>query len=336
MDRFLSIEAFVRVAQAQSFAEAARQLRLSKSVLTTRVQQLEALVGVPLFHRTTRSVRLSEAGKAFYPDCLELVRRTNNVVDQMRGSQASPTGLLRVHALTGFVLGHLAPVVREFQRRYPELRIDLFVSDAVIDPVKQGFDVALQIFPAAAEDLVSRRLFPVRRVFCAAPSYLKKAGEPKDPGQLREHVLGLYSGYPTRDRWAFHPLGAKRGGMLSIDLKSTLLSNSVHFLQEWALGSGGIVCLPTLVASQALQSGALKVVLRDWQLSCFWLSAVYARTQGEALKLRLFIEALALAYAVSVPPWDQPLIKGRLLPEALLEGSRGSVAELPPERHTLF
>jgi DNA-binding transcriptional LysR family regulator len=319
MDRFLSIEAFVRVAQAQSFAEAARQLRLSKSVITTRVQQLEELLSAPLFHRTTRTVRLSETGQAFYKDCLDLVTRTHDIVDQMRAAQASPAGLLRVHALTGFVLGHLAPVVRDFQTRYPELRIDLFVSDAVIDPVKAGFDVALQIFPAAADDLVARRLFPVRRLFCAAPEYLENHGALTDPRQLRDHALGLYSGYPTRDHWAFHPVRAHKGGVAMIDLKSALLSNSVHFLQDWALCGGGIVCLPTLVASQALQAGRLKAVLCDWQLTCLWLSAVYASTQRGAFKLRLFIEALAAAYAGGAPPWDKPLIDAGILPEALVE-----------------
>ena len=106
VDRFLSIEAFVRVAQSQSFAEAARQLRLSKSVVTARVQQLEDLLGGPLFHRTTRAVRLSEMGQAFYRDCHELVSRTNEIVDQMREVRGSPAGLLRVHVLTGFALGH--------------------------------------------------------------------------------------------------------------------------------------------------------------------------------------------------------------------------------------
>jgi DNA-binding transcriptional LysR family regulator len=283
------------------------------------VQQLEELLGVPLFHRTTRAVRLSETGQAFYRDCLDLVTRTNDVVDQMRGAQSSPAGLLRVHALTGFVLGHLAPVVREFQQRYPELRIDLFVSDAVIDPVKEGFDIALQIFPAADGDLVARRLFPVRRVFCAAPDYLERLGTPDNPRKLREHALGLYSGYPTRDHWAFHPVQASHGGVVMIDLKSTLLSNSVHFLQDWALDGGGIVCLPTLVASAALQSGRLKAVLSDWQLSCFWLSGVYARTQRGAFKLRLFIEALAASYASGTPPWDKPLIEAGLVPETLIE-----------------
>ena len=104
-----------------------------------------------------------------------------------------------------------------------------------------------------------------------------------------------------------------------IALKSTVLSNSVHFLQDWALDGAGIVCLPTVVASQALQDGRLRVVLGDWQLSCFWLSGVFARTQRGAFKLRLFIEALAAAYAGEVPPWDVGLIHAGLLPAALVE-----------------
>ncbi len=327
MDRFLSIEAFVRVAQAQGFAEAARQMRLSKSVLSTRVQQLEDHLGVPLFHRTTRHVRLSEIGEAYFRDCVDLVNRTQDIVDQMRAAQASPSGLLRVHALTGFVLGHLAPVVRDFQLRFPDLRIDLMVSDAVIDPVKEGYDLALQLFPAAADDLVARRLFPVRRVFCAAPAYLEGHEALTDPRQLRDHALGLYSGYPTRDRWAFHPVREHRREVVMMELKSALLSNSVHFLRDWALAGGGVVCLPTLVASEALQEGRLKAVLGDWQLSALWLSVVYAATQRSAFKLRLFVEALAAAYAGGLPPWDRPLIASGLVRETLLEPAEGPATE---------
>lgn len=317
MDRFLSIEAFVRVAQAQSFAEAARQLRLSKSVVTTRVQQLEALLDGPLFHRTTRAVRLTEMGQALFRDCADLVTRTNEIVDQMRGVQGSPTGLLRVHALTGFVLGHMAGLLHGFQQRYPELRIDLFVSDAVIDPVKQGYDVALQIFPAVSEDLVSRRLFPVRRVFCAAPAYLEANGAPRHPRELPGHRLGLYSGYPTRDRWLFHRPG--KAAPVQIDLKPALLSNSVHLLAEWGRDGAGIVCLPTLVASEAIADGRLQIVLPEFQLSSFWLCAVYPRTQRGVFKLRLFIESLATAYAGGQPPWDQPLIERGLVARELLD-----------------
>ena len=317
MDRFLSIEAFVRVAQTQSFAEAARQLRVSKSVVTTRVQQLEEMLGGSLLHRTTRAVRLSEMGQAFFRDCQELVNRTNEIVDQMREARGSPAGLLRVHALTGFVLGHLARQLAEFQERYPEIQLDLFVSDAVIDPVKQGFDVALQIFPPVSEELVSRRLFPVRRVFCATPDYLKRHGTPKHPNDLYGHRLGLYSGYPTRDRWVFHP---RDQDALQIELKPALMSNSVHLLREYACEQAGIVCLPTLVAGESIARGQLKVVLGDYALSSFWLSAVYPRTLRGAYKLRLFIEGLAAAFSVGEPPWDRALIDKRLINPDLLEG----------------
>lgn len=320
MDRFLSIEAFVRVAQSQSFAEAARQLRLSKSVVTARVQQLEDLLGGPLFHRTTRAVRLSEMGQAFFRDCHELVSRTNEIVDQMREVRGSPAGLLRVHALTGFVLGHMAHLLRDFQERYPEVLLDLFVSDAVIDPVKEGFDVALQIFPAASEELVARRLFPVRRVFCASPEYLRQRGAPQHPRDLSSHRLGLYSGYPTRDRWVFHHhADPGTDEPVTLDLKPTLMSNSVHLLRDYGCEHAGVVCLPTLVASDAIRQGQLQVVLAPYQLSSFWLSAVYPRTQLGAFKPKLFIETLAHAFAGGEPPWDRELIARGVLPAGLIE-----------------
>src|SRR4051812_25914470 len=198
MDRLQNIETFVRVAQTQSFAEAARQLRVAKSVVTTRIKQLEDYLGGPLFHRSTRVVRLSELGQAFLRDCTDLVGRANDMVDQMRDVRGKPAGTLRIHALTGFVLGHFGALLREFQPRYPDIRLELMVSDSVVDPVQAGVDCALQIFPAASSELISRPLFPVRRVFCATPHYLAAHPEPQDPRDLPPPQLGLYSGYPTR------------------------------------------------------------------------------------------------------------------------------------------
>lgn len=321
MDRYLSIEAFVRVADAQSFTEAARSLRVSKSVVTARVQQLEEMLGSALFHRNTRVVRLSETGQAFYRDCHELVGRTNELVEQMQGVRGSPSGVLRVHALTGFVHGPLARLLRIFQERYPELSLDLQVSDVSVNPINAGFAVALQMFPIYAEGLVVRRLFPIRRLFCASPDYLKRHGTPKDPKDLLSHRLGLYSGYPTRDKWTFY----KRSGAaddpvsLTLDLKPTLMSNSVHLLGEYGCEHAGIVCLPTFAASDRIVRGDLDVVLADYQLSSFWLSMVYARTQKGIYKLRLFVEMLANEFAGGDPPWDQVLIERGQLPAGLIE-----------------
>jgi DNA-binding transcriptional LysR family regulator len=314
MDRFSAIDTFVRVAESRSFTEAARQMRLSRSVVTARIQQLESFVGAPLFHRNTRSVQLSELGLTFLRDCAELVGRTNEVVDQMREVTTSPSGRLRVHALPGFVLGHLARVLQEFQARYPQIVLDMIVNDAVIDPVKEGFDCALQIFPPRSEELISKKLFPVRRVFCASPEYMKRHGTPRLPRDLKGHRIGWYSGYPTRERLAFHGPGE----VVSLELDPVLLTNSVHLLREYALEHAGIVCVPTLVASDAVLSGSLKLVLPEHQLTSFWLSIFYPTTVRSSLKLKLFLETLTASFS-GVPPWDQALIERKLLTPTIIE-----------------
>jgi len=314
MDRFLSIEAFVRVAETQSFAEAARQLGVAKSVVTSRVQHLEEFLAVPLLHRTTRTVRLSEVGEVFYRDCSELLGRADALVEHVRDLRGSPAGLLRVHALPGFVLGHLARVLREFQDRFPAIVLDLVVNDAVVDPVREGFDCALQIFPPSSDALVERRLFPVRRVFCASPAYLEGRGLPVVPEDLAGHRLGLYSRYPTRDRWVF----TSERGQVSLELKPFLRTNSVHLLRDYALADAGIVCIPTLVAADDILSGRLQVVLPEHRLSSFWLSAVYPATHRGTFKLRLFLDGVEGSFAGG-PRWDQQLVEKGLLPAALLD-----------------
>ena len=314
MDRLENIETFVRVAQTQSFAEAARQMRVAKSVVTSRVKQLEDHVGAPLFHRSTRVVRLSDVGQAFLRDCTELVGRANDIMDQMRDARAGPTGTLRIHALTGFVLGHFATLLRAFQVNFPDIHLELIVSDAVVDPVKAGVDCALQIFPAASTELVSRSLFPVRRVFCATPEYLRSHGTPEDPRDLHKHTLGLYSGYPTRDRWTFHHAGEQ----VTLYMSAALLTNSVHLLREYAMEHAGIVCLPTLVASEAVLSGALKLVLPEHLLTSFSLSVFYPTTVRSSLKLKLFLETLGASFS-GTPPWDRALIERGLLSASIIE-----------------
>ncbi len=299
MDRFQSIDAFVRVAEASSFADVARQLGVSKSVITTRVQQLEEFVGAPLFHRTTRHVRLSEIGELFYKECADLIARANGLVDQMRDSRITPTGTLRIHALPGFVLGHMAHLLSQFQNQYPGIAIDLTVNDAVIDPVKEGFDCALQIFPPASEDLIERRLFQVRRIFCASPDYLAAHPQIAEPEDLLSHRLGLYSRYPSRDRWVF--TGTDR--QVILDLKPALRTNSVHMLLDYAIDGGGVVCIPTIVAADAILSGKLKLLIKNYQLSHFWFSAVFPKTQRNMVKLRLFLDHITESFN-EIPPWD--------------------------------
>ncbi len=309
MDRFLSIQAFVRVAEKQSFADAARQLGVANSVVTTRVKQLEEFIDAPLFHRTTRSVKLSEIGAAYYKECADLVAKLDGLTDQMRELKSSPVGALKLHVLPGFALGHLSRVLHEYQDRFPDIMLDIVVNDRVIDPVEEGVDVALQIFEPASDVLIARRVFPIRRLFLASPEYIERHGMPRRPEELMRHRLGVYDRYPTGDHWQF--LRGKR--KVNIDLHPHLRTNSVHLLREHALAHAAVVCIPTIAASDDILTGRLTPALYGYRLSSYWLTAVYPATHRYSLKVKLFVDFIQHRFR-GEPPWDRVLMTNGFLP----------------------
>ncbi|AMP38818.1 LysR family transcriptional regulator [Ralstonia solanacearum] len=307
MDRFLSIEAFVRVAETHSFAEAARQLGVTNSVVTHRVQQLERYIEAPLFHRSTRHVRLSEVGETYYKQCAHAVAMLSDLTDQMRGLRATPAGKLRIRMLPGYALHHFARPLARFSAQYPDIQLDVVVDDSVVDPIAEGFDVVFQIFPPINDSLIEKRLFILRRMFCATPDYVEEYGAPRQPADLLRHALALYSGYPTRRHWVF-----SRNGEVAaeLDLPEQVRSNSVHLLRDYALTGAGIACLPTLVVSDDLLAGRLVPVLPDYDLAPFHFAAVYPATQRQAVKVCALIDCLVSHHA-GEPAWDTPLLERR-------------------------
>jgi DNA-binding transcriptional LysR family regulator len=302
MDKFQCIQAFVRVAETRSFVEAARQLNVAPSVITGRVKQLEAYVQSPLFHRSTRAVTLAEAGVSFLEECSEIVSRIDSTMERMGLLKDTPTGVLRLQVLPGFALGHLGLALKDFGAQYPHIELDITVSDARSNPVEKGYDVQLQIFRPSAESHIERSLFKVRRVFCASPEHLRQHGIPKVPGDLLHFNLGLYSAYPTRDRWTF-----KRGDEeLSLQLPAAIRTNSVHLLRDFALSGGGVTCLPTLVCGEDLMSGNLIIVLEDYEIPPLDLLAIYPVTHRRTLKVKLFVDFIARRFA-GEPVWDMAL-----------------------------
>ncbi|MDH4565268.1 LysR family transcriptional regulator [Pseudomonas sp. BN414] len=303
MDRLLSIEAFVRVAETGNFAKAAQQLGVTRSVISHRIQQLEEFISAPLFHRSTRHVRLSEVGETYYKECADMVASFNSLTEQMRDLRAKPTGKLRIQMLPGFALGHFGGLLAEFTDLYPDIEVDVIVNDRVVDPIEEGFDVAFQMFPPLAESLIERKLFSVRRLFCAAPEYLEKHGAPGVPADLQAHKVALYEGYPSRNKWVFN--GDEQ---VELNLTGQVRSNSVHLLRDYAVTGTCVVCLPTLVASEDLLAGRLVPVLTDYSLTSFNFSAVYPATQRRALKVRTLIDFLVERIS-DEPAWDRPLLE---------------------------
>lgn len=303
MDRLLSIEAFVRVAETGNFARAAQQLGVTRSVISHRIQQLEEFISAPLFHRSTRHVRLSEVGETYYKECADMVASFNSLTEQMRDLRAKPTGKLRIQMLPGFALGHFGGLLAEFTELYPDIEVDVIVNDRVVDPIEEGFDVAFQMFPPLAESLIERKLFSVRRLFCASPEYLERHGAPTVPADLQAHKVALYEGYPSRNKWVFN--GDEQ---VELNLTGQVRSNSVHLLRDYAVTGTSVVCLPTLVASDDLLAGRLVPVLTDYSLTSFNFSAVYPATQRRALKVRTLIDFLVERIS-DEPTWDRPLLE---------------------------
>jgi DNA-binding transcriptional LysR family regulator len=302
VDLILSMEAFVKVAEAKSFAQAAQQLGVSKSLVTTRVKQLEEHLGLALFHRSTHAVRLSEIGDVYYKDCGELLIKVQQLSLRSQRESSSLTGTLRVHVVPGFALGHFSQALIAFREVYPKINFEVSVSDRVVDPVQEGFDLAIQIFPPSSNALVARRLFPVRGVFCATPRYLHETPPIETPLDLQRHDFAQYFYYPWGNKW---PL-TKGEEKFEVELSPVLKTSSIHLLLEFARAGAGLVFLSTMVAAPDLLEGHLVRVLEDYSVPSKWLSAVYPPSHRSTAKVKLFLNFLRTRFQ-SEPQWDQAL-----------------------------
>jgi len=299
MDRFESLKAFIRVAETRSFSEAARQLRLSKSVVTKRVAQLERQLDTRLFHRTTRQVRLTDAGSAYYARAVPVVAEIEDMDSAVGGGAAEPRGALRIAAPTSFGTLHLGPALCDLQKRHPRLQIELILNDRVVNPVNEGFDVAIQDAPAASPLLIERRIAPMRRVVCAAPAYLKARGTPKHPLDLSEHDCIQYSYLSTGNVWVFEG----RKGKASVAISPRFTTNSGEVMRHAASHGNGIALLPTLLAGPDLRRGRLTAILGDWSPPELWIAAVYPQSHRAAVKVRLLLDYLLERFDDA--PWER-------------------------------
>jgi len=302
MDLYQSMEAFVSVAEMESFANAARKLGVVKSVVTTRVKRLEEHFGVALFHRSTRAVKLSEVGQSYYRECAELMSRVEGLSQRSRQESGALKGTLRIQVLPGFALGHFSKALVDFRIAYPRIGFEVSVNDRVVDPVHEGLDLVLQLYPAASNALIEKRLFPVRGLFCASPAYLAEEPAIDTPLDLLRHDFARYAYYPWGDNW---PLisGSER---FEITLAPVLKTNSIHLLLEFARAGAGIAYLPTMVATPDLLERRLVRVLPTYSAPPLWLSAVYPASHRSTAKVKLMLDFLRERFP-NEPQWDKAL-----------------------------
>jgi DNA-binding transcriptional LysR family regulator len=288
MDKLSSLRAFVKVVEHGSFSEAARSLRLSRSAVSKYVMELEHALGAQLLNRTTRSASPTENGRAYYERSVAILAELEEADLALTSLHAEPRGLLRINAPMSFGTLHLGPAIAAFMEKYPELQIQLTLSDEQIDAVQEGFDVTLRIAELASSSLIARRILGVQRVFCASPGYIERRGAPRHPKDLKDHDCLTYGFLATGNQWKL--TGPDGEHWISVPWK--LCANNAEVLKQAALNGRGIALLPTFIAGVELDSGALVPVLKKYQAPEIALNAIYPPTRHLSSKVRLFIDFL--------------------------------------------
>ena len=301
MDRFAAIETFVRVAETQSFSEAARRLRVAKSAVSRQVSALEAELGARLFHRTTRSLHLTEAGRAYFERASRILSDLEDADQAVSRLQGAPRGRLRVSAPMSFGFLHLAPALVEFLLRYPEVEIDVAMNDRRVDLVNEGFDVAVRI--SLLEDLSSHR--PTARA--GATRHLRQPGlsrRARDAPHARRSDGALMPDQQQSAGRARMALHRARRAPWPIAVKGPLCVNNGDAMRVAALRGLGLVDLPTFIVGAELKTGALVSVLDDFISQDMTISAVYPHARHLSPTVRAFVDFLANRYGPDQPYWD--------------------------------
>jgi DNA-binding transcriptional LysR family regulator len=288
MDKLASLKAFVKVVEAGSFSEAGRQLRLSRSAISKYVAELEESLGVQLLNRTTRHAGPNENGQLYFERALVILSELDAADQAVTHLQSTPRGLLRINAPMSFGTIRLGPALADFMIKYPEMQLQLVLSDDLVDPVQDGFDVTLRIAELESSSLIARKITPMPRVVCASPDYLKRHGTPDHPQDLRDHVSLTYGFLLTGNQWKL--TGAD--GEHWIQPAWSLCVNNAEVLRDVAVKGRGVALIPEFIAREALQKGRLKVILKDFCAPPLTLYAIYPPTRHLSVKVRLFIDFL--------------------------------------------
>jgi DNA-binding transcriptional LysR family regulator len=293
------IASFVAVAEAGSISEAARRLRLSKSVVSERLAEIERSLGALLVHRTTRKLSLTEDGAVFLERAARILREVEEATADMAERRGSLSGPLRISAPVTFGRLHLGPALFPFLARHPKLEMTLELEDRRVDAAADGFDAVIRHGPIEDSRLVAWRLAPSRRVLVASPEYLARAGVPTSIEQLHTHRGIFYMNRGVAD-WRFHgPAGA-----VNVRARVALRVNNGDMMRDAAAAGLGVALLPTFIVGAAIKSGALRVV--DVGVAAAEEHIVLAHPEGRRSSAKLRAFADSLREAIGDPPyWDR-------------------------------
>jgi DNA-binding transcriptional LysR family regulator len=296
---------FVAVVDAGSFTAAATKLELSKSMASKCVNRLEAALGARLLHRTTRRLRLTEAGTALYETSHHALSAIEDAQLAVSNLQGTPRGVLKVSASQAFGAVVLPAVVRQLMREHPGLSVELLLDDRHVDLVREGVDIALRITSEPPDSgMVYRRLGPNRQVVCASPDYLEKHGTPTSPQDLASHECIAHLQRATPRLWHFT---TPTGGKTSVKINGRTAVTNALAVRACGLQGLGIIELNSYIVGTDISAGRLVRLLEGYRPGELSIYAVFPQRRFLAPKVRVFIDAL-LACMTPEPYWDTFLL----------------------------
>ncbi|MGB3433192.1 LysR family transcriptional regulator [Achromobacter sp.] len=286
MNRFHEMSVFLAVAEAQSFAAAARRLEMSAPTVTRSVSALERRLGALLLVRTTRSLRLTEAGQRYADDCRRILDDVEQADDAVAGAMAAPRGALSITAPAFFGELHVMPAVLGYLRAHREVSVRTLLVDRVVNLLDERVDVAVRIGALPDSTLTAVPVGQVRRVVCAAPAFLREHGVPQDPESLQRFCTVTAALEGRTPQWRFQHDGQSRS--LRVDSQLTVTSFQAAVLA--ACEGWGLTQVVSYQVARHLASGALQVVLRDFELPPLPVHVVYPEGRKSSAKVRSFVE----------------------------------------------
>ncbi len=296
-DKFEDIRTFITVVKLEGFAVAADRLGLAKSAVSRRIRDLEDRLGVRLIQRTTRRLSLTDAGQNFYDRSLQLLADLDEAEELASAGGGEVSGRIRLTAPVSFTVHCLAPRLGDFLADNPRVRLEVDTDDRMVDIVRNGFDVAIRISNLADSSLMARRITTIRHVCVASPDFLATHGTPEKPQDL----IGLrgiaYSNVAASHYWSF------ASGEV-VDVRSPLVFANGDAIREAAIAGAGICQLPSFIVHDAIQRGALQIVLRDYIRPPIAMHAVYSSARNLPARTRVLIDFLVNALGAE-PWWDR-------------------------------
>jgi DNA-binding transcriptional LysR family regulator len=296
VDRWSEIELFIQVAELGSLTRAAESLGLSNAAASRHLSALEERLGARLVQRNTRRLHLTEVGEAFVRRCKPLLGEMRDAEAAVNEGSLKPTGLLRVTASLSFSMNVIAPLLPQFAEQYPDLRVEIVVSNRYTDLLDNGIDVAVRNREFEQDSAITvRRLAETKRVLAASPQYFQRHGTPRTPDELAAHRMLIYNLAHTPGQLRF----TRHAAVTVVAVQPFLEANDGQVLRAAALRHLGILVQPMYIIHDDVVAGRLVPVLTDWELARLTINIAYPTRRHLPAKVRCFVDFLVEQFAAN-------------------------------------